>query len=289
MEESPLNTRSRNGFYSLWTLAIILCLILSLFSVLLASCTKAESDSADSTKKAAAASQAATEAQDEDAAQDVIVTPEPTATPEPISTTLAETEDQGQLYLDRFVFLGDSTTYGLTYYDVLPNTQVWTPESGTLTLSNQSAAYVVYYQSDGSSENMTIADAVARRKPEYMVITLGVNGISFMSEEEFKSQYIDLIETIQANSPDTKIICQSIFPVIDSQAPDGIDNRTINVANTWVLTVAEETGTRYLNTCEVLKDESGSLRAEYCNGDGIHLSPEGGQAVVDYIRTHGYQ
>jgi lysophospholipase L1-like esterase len=278
-----LNTRSHNSFYTIWTIVIIVCLALSIISLLFASCTKASPEQADTTQATAA------EVEAEDAQQDIIATPEPTATPEPAPTILAETEDQGQLYIDRFVFLGDSTTYGLTYYDVLPKTQVWTPESGTLTLSNQSAAYVVYYQSDGSSENMTIADAVARRKPEYMVITLGVNGISFMSEEEFKSQYIDLIETIQANSPDTKIICQSIFPVIDSQAPSGISNSAINEANTWILTVAEETGTRYLNTCEVLMDETGTLLANYCNGDGVHLSAEGGQAVVDYIRTHGYQ
>jgi lysophospholipase L1-like esterase len=263
-------------------MSIFLCLALSLFSVLLPSCTKASPETAD----AQATGSANNLTQDDEAP---LVTQDSEADQASTATTLAETDDQGQLYIDRFIFLGDSTTYGLTDYGVLPNTQIWTTESGTLSLSDQSSAYIVYYQSDGSSENMPIAAAVARRKPEYMVITLGVDGIANMSEEEFKTQYIDLIETIQSNSPDTKIICQSLFPVIDSQAPDGIDNRTINVANTWILTIAEQTGTRYLNTCEALKDDSGALRADYCDGDGVHLSQAGGQAVVDYIRTHAYQ
>ena len=60
-----------------------------------------------------------------------IPTTEPTPEPTPPPTVLGQTEDMGQDYIDRFVFLGDSTTYGLAYYDVLPHTQVWTPASGT--------------------------------------------------------------------------------------------------------------------------------------------------------------
>lgn len=218
-----------------------------------------------------------------------IPTTEPTPEPTPPPTVLGQTEDMGQDYIDRFVFLGDSTTYGLAYYDVLPHTQVWTPASGTLTLNNWAVESLDYYDGQGGSQSLSIEDAVACRQPEYLLITLGLNGISFLNEDEFKDYYTALVQAVQTTSPSTKIICNSIYPVIDAQVSSDIGNDRINAANGWIEAVAAETGTRYLNTHDVLTDESGGLRAEYCNGDGIHLNPDGFDAVLQNVRTHGYQ
>ena len=212
-------------------------------------------------------------------------TPEPTAPP----TVLGQTEDRGQDYIGRFVFLGDSTTYGLAYYDVVPETQVWTPASGTLTLSNWQIETVECYDGQGNVRSLAIADAAAERQPEYMLITLGLNGISFLDEGFFKEYYISLVQAIQDASPGTKIICNSIYPVIDAEVSSDIGNERIDAANLWIEDIAARTGTRYLNTHDGLTDENGDLRAEYCNGDGIHLSPAGFDVVLQTVRTHGYQ
>ena len=220
-------------------------------------------------------------------------TPEPTAppTPEPTAppTVLGQTEDRGQDYIDRFVFLGDSTTYGMAYYDVLPHAQVWTPASGTLTLSNWAVETVEYYDAQGQVQSLSIADAAALRQPEYMLITLGLNGISFLDEAGFTDYYTALVQAVQAASPGTRIICNSIYPVIGSQVSSDIGNDRIDAANVWIEGVAAQTGARYLNTHDSLMDENGDLRAEYCNGDGIHLSPDGFAVVLRAVRTHGYQ
>jgi len=230
-------------------------------------------------------------------------TPDPTpeVTPPPASSSsqfdlegaaiLTETEDYGQEYIDKMIFLGDSTTYGMKYYAVLSegkNTkQVWTPSNGTLTLSYQGFASIVYPE-DGSE--IPIRDAVEKSKPEYLVITLGVNGVSFMDEDYFKAEYKDLITDIQAISPDTKILCQSIFPVASNyEYLSSINNENISRANGWILEVAEETGTRFLNTASVLVGEDGWLPQEYQNGDGLHLNETSFTIVLSYIRTHGYQ
>lgn len=109
-----------------------------------------------------------------------------------------------------------------------------------------------------------------------------------MDEESFKSEYIDLIHRIQAASPNTKIICNSIYPVEASyEAKDnGINNAKINAANMWVYDIAEATGTHYIDSATVLKDANGYLVAEYGNGDGLHLSPAGFNVVLNYLRTH---
>lgn len=203
---------------------------------------------------------------------------------------LSETEDMGPEYIDKIIFLGDSTTYGMKYYGVLSggkNTkQVWTPASGTLTLSNQSFATIVYPVTD---EEIPIRDAVALEKPEMMVITLGVNGVSFMEEDYFKSEYKMLVEDIKEISPDTKIILQSIFPIASNYEYQGdINNTKILAANGWILDVAEETGVKYLDTISILLGEDGFMPQEYHNGDGLHLNEGSFNLVLDYIRTHGY-
>jgi hypothetical protein len=52
-----MNGHSRDGFYGLWTTEIILCLILSIFSVLLPSCTKAAASTGTERTNATAAVQ----------------------------------------------------------------------------------------------------------------------------------------------------------------------------------------------------------------------------------------
>lgn len=207
----------------------------------------------------------------------------------PVSSTLAQAPDAGQAYQDKIIFVGDSTTHHLKNREVLTggkNTkQVWTPTSGTLTLAYVMTAKILY---PDTGTEMTIIDAAGLKKPEIMVITLGMNGISFMDENSFKSVYTDLVLGILEKSPNTKIILQSIFPrernVNESYA--SITQDMINQGNIWVKDVAQACGVYYLDTEEVLKDDSGYLRTDYGAGDGIHISRDGYLAILQYIRTH---
>ena len=226
------------------------------------------------------------------------ITPDPTPTPFPghaqIDTNspalLRGTADMGQEYIDSITFLGDSTTYGLKAYAVLTDgkktKQVWTPSNGTLTLSYQGFVDIWYPDED---VEISIRDAVERKKPERMIITLGVNGIAFMDKDYFISEYTDLVTSIQEISPDTQIILQSIFPIASNyEYQKDINNVKICDANTWILSVAEATGVKFLNTYTVLIGDNGYMNDKYQNGDGLHLNGDGFAVVLDYIRTHGY-
>ena len=207
------------------------------------------------------------------------------------NTVLAVTADAGQEYIDKIIFLGDSTTNGLRAYSMLKDgrktTQVWTPQSGTLTLSNVSFETIVYPE---TNEQITIKEAVTRKQPEYLVITLGVNGVSFMDEEYFKSEYKGMLETVMAASPNTKIICQSIFPVARSYPSlKSINNDKIRAANKWILEVAAEVGVKFIDTYSVLADSEGWLPESYHNGDGIHLHTVSFNIELDNLRTHAYK
>ncbi len=203
------------------------------------------------------------------------------------SARLGETKDAGDDYIAKMVFIGDSTTYGLKAYDVLPGSQVWTPTSGTLALFNQSIATILY---PPTGTEIPITDAIGQSKPEYVVLTIGVNGVSMMDEESFKTQYTDLVTRIQSVSPDTKIICNSIYPVEASyEAKDnGINNEVIERANGWIESIAEATGTKFADSASALKGSDGKLVHEYGNGDGIHLCAAGFEQVINYLKTHAY-
>lgn len=205
-------------------------------------------------------------------------------------TVLTPTEDMGDDYINRIVFLGDSTTYGLKRYGMLPGgkdtNQVWTPVSGTLTLSYATFSTILYPE-DGSE--IIITEAVQKSKPDILVITLGINGISFMDESYFKSEYTKLILLIQEASPDTKIILQSIFPLAQSYVnKKSINNEKIVAANVWIADIAKNTGVKYANTASVLIGSDGYLPEEYHNGDGLHLNEISFGIELEYLRTHAY-
>ena len=271
--------------YTLWAGAIVVCLILSLFSLIFSACAKQSKP-----ETAADKNDFTIEVDNTEAAEP----PEETAAPETHSARLKQTADAGRSYLDKLIFLGDSTTYGIGYYyehgfsDTLcPPSQVWTPASGTLTLAYYDVATIVYPE---TGEELSIEDAVKRAQPEYMVITLGVNGVSFMDEDWFIRSYTDLVQIIREASPNTKIILNSIYPVAASYPhQDDINNDKINAANEWIEQIAENTGVRFLYSFESVVGPDGNLPEESQNGDGIHLTGEAFTTVMQYIRTHEYQ
>ena len=193
----------------------------------------------------------------------------------------------GQAYVDKFVFLGDSTTYGLGYYDAVSDSQVWTPASGTLTLNLWSTATIVYPE---DKSELAIKDAVTKKQPEYLLITLGVNGVSFMDEQYFITEYTSLVLAVQEASPNTKIILNSIYPVsANYPTSNGITNEKIDTANTWVERIASSTGVKFLDSESVIKDSNGAMPDSLSNDKALHLNADGCKLVINYLRTHGYQ
>ena len=215
-------------------------------------------------------------------------TEEETEPPVDDGVTLPLSPDRGIAYQDKIIFVGDSLTAHLINRGVLTDgtdtKQVWRTENNMMNLNSEITSVKIIYP--GTGEKMTIAQAAARAKPEIMVITLGTDwGVSYLSESEFKECYSALIKDIQEASPDTRIILQSIFPV--TKACVTLDNEKISTANEWVKDIAAENGCRYLNTQNVLRDDKGYLREEYCDAyDGIHLNKAAYMAILTYIRTH---
>lgn len=276
----------QEGVYFVWSASILICMLLAVFTLGFTSCKKAEPASSP----LPAAENPLPESPEAPAEPGDTPTP-PDQSAQPAGsgeTRLGETADMGQDYVDKFIFLGDSTTYGLGHYGAANKNQVWTPASGTLTLYLWNTATIVY--EDGTE--ISIVDAAAKKQPEYMLITLGVNGVATMEEKYFIEVYTALVQAIQEASPDTKIILNSIYPATArySASGTGITNEKISTANTWIERIAGTLGVKYLDSASVIKDENGNMPDSLDNGgDGLHMNGDGYQKVIDYLRTHGYQ
>lgn len=213
---------------------------------------------------------------------------------------LTPSEDAGAEYLDSIVFLGESTTYHMKSRGVLKGgfetDQVWAPQSGTLMLDQSTAHCRIVYPESG--EELDLSEALRRKKPTVMMLTFGLNGaVSNLSrgEEYFKSNYKRLISAVKENSPNSKIIIQSCFPVAKNIDPSlfSVDSATLNIyidrLNLWASELALSEGVGYLNSSEILKDEMGYLRDDFQVGDGYHLTRSAYEEILYYIRTHKYQ
>ena len=156
LQVNSMKRNAKNSMFFVWALAIAACLILVFCALIFSSCG-ARDGGVPITTEPPAQSDAPTDDGGSGSGDDV-QTSSPddgsgeggdTPTDAPVSSAvLGETEDAGQEYIDKLVFLGDSTTYGLKAYEVLTggkNTaQVWTPASGTLTLYNYATATIVF-------------------------------------------------------------------------------------------------------------------------------------------------
>lgn len=208
----------------------------------------------------------------------------PVNTPSVEDVILPLTEDAGQEYIDKIYFVGESTTSHF-YKGGISDSHILVPESKTMTLGSDILKISV------GSEGLTIPEAVKKANAEILIITLGVNNASNFKENQYKYFYGNLIRAIQKESPNTKIIIQSIFPVTKNYSDNStiITNDAIDRNNKWGKELAFEYGLRYLDTQSILKDESGGLIEKYCNDEGIHLEAEAYTEIIYYIRTHAIE
>lgn len=288
-----MKKQKSDGVYFFWSAAMLVSVLLAVFVLMFTSCSggeKKEKDSSDPSVSASAPADLDVSSQPEATDDGGAVPPDTNDQPNgdtpaaPASVVLGETEDMGQEYIDKMYFLGDSTTHGLASYEVIPEARVWTPQNGTLSLFRWNVDQISLTD-EGST--MFMNDALALKKPEYLLITLGVNGVGVLNEEQFKSYYNEMVDSLKAASPDTKIILNSIYPVGRSYAEKSITNEKINAANGWIKEIAGAKGLHYLDSGSVLKDSEGFMAQGYDNGDGLHPTKDSYDLIINYIRTHG--
>ena len=214
------------------------------------------------------------------------------------SAVLLESADFGMEYINRMIFFGESTTTHLRARGVLTGGtkthQVWADESGTKTLSSKLLSETLIYPLTG--ESLTISAALEKEQPAYLVLSFGLNNISYFinNQENYATNYNKLIDAVEKASPNTKIILQSIYPISASCDAFSVDGTTIcayiKTLNDCLKEIAAiHENVRFVDTASVLKASDGTLLSKYDSGDGVHLNTDAYREILLYLRTHAWK
>ena len=272
--------KKNDALYSFWSAALIVCLVLAVFAVIFASVVGNHSS----------ASASATPTP-------VIATP----TPPPIQTTktitsagdsdaaLPESGDAGEEYIDSIYFLGDKALNALKDESMLTGAdaskQVWVPAEGRLLMQELADTT---YRSPVTGNNAPAADIAKVNTPAVIVIFPSPDNANMVDKDEMIASYTTLIQAIQEQSPDTKIILSSLTPLAASYEFEDLTNEIIEEINTWIASAAEQNGVRYLDAYMGLLNPQGYLSEEFHDGDSMHLNADGMGVWLDYVRTHAW-
>lgn len=192
-------------------------------------------------------------------------------------------EYDSDFYLGNTIFIGDSRTHGFLSYNYFPPEQVYSMDGCTQkNIQGEKIADL------GDEELFTVDEAVGKRRPQRILLAFGVNAIATMSESEFMSSYISLVDSLKKASPESAIIIQSIMPVsmwLERQNPD-INNESIEHYNNLLYKYAADNGYYYMNTAEIMTDDDNSLDSKYDAGDGLHFNTSAYDALIEYYESH---
>lgn len=226
-----------------------------------------------------------------DASQDAA--PVQTQQPQAISPGLiAESAAVEASWFDDAVFVGDSVSLKLNYYNVksadLGGAQFLT--SGSLGSAN--ALWDVSDKSVHPSfqgEKMRVEDAVALCGAKKLYIMLGMNDVGLYGAEESAQNLVTLLALILDQSPDLEVYVQSVTPMTSTSTLKSLTNEKILAYNALVLEACEQNGWYYVDVASVMTGIDGCLPREYCSDPddmGIHFTETACALWAQYLKTH---
>lgn len=201
---------------------------------------------------------------------------------------LKESDDAGEDYINKIIFIGDKTIYQMRMYtlDGFSNShsQVWST-SDNISISKISSVNNFIYPD--TLEAMSFVDAVKRKSPQYIILTFGsYNPDGILTKEELFSGMGNFIMSLKVASPNSHIIIQSVFPTVQGYKLTTAE--TVRMYNEWFKELCSVYNLAYLDTWSALADDEGLLKEEYYDTGGYLLNENGYNTVIKYIRTHAH-
>lgn len=215
--------------------------------------------------------------------------------PTPLAGALPESGSVDASYFNDVVFIGDSVSLKLSYYeaavDKLGTAQFLT--SGSLGSGN-----ALWKVSDDSvhptyeGTKMLLEESVPLTGAKKMYIMLGMNDIALYGIDGAVTNMVTLIQKIQAAAPGITVYVQSMTPTTSTSnliSQSGHNPQNIHRYNEALAATCQSNGWKFVNVAEVMYDENGYLRREYCSDPddmGIHFTEAGCEAWISYLYTH---
>jgi lysophospholipase L1-like esterase len=197
-----------------------------------------------------------------------------TSMPELRASRLAKFEAE-PVVTGRVIFFGNSITQGGD----------WAKLTGDSTVINRGIGADVTF-----GLRTRLAD-VTRREPSRLFVLIGINDISKdIPDAVIAAEYRMLIDSVRAQSPQTKIFVQSILPLNPTvkNFPQHYDKQARVVAvNRLLRQMARETHATYIDLWPIFVDRQQHLDASL-TGDGLHLNQAGYERWVAFLKRKGY-
>ena len=198
--------------------------------------------------------------------------------------TVADSDDP----VDRMTFFGDSTTAHLALRGGIPQERVWSGVGSTVLFETVNAVKCVHLQKE--NRDLSLAEAVALKKPRILVITVGVSGgAGRLSRESFVSIYRELLLSVRKASPETKLLVQSLLPLSDQSVKHykRLTKEAVVQANGWVRELCAEMQIPYVDThAKLIDPNTGYLKPEYQNDEYMHLTAQAYEVILANLRAY---
>lgn len=186
-------------------------------------------------------------------------------------------------YFDTATFVGDSLTQGLRDYSVgIPNASYCAYQS-----ISPRAIYdgSLWPPRRGATPEVPM-DTLVASAPDNVYILLGANALSGNTTGDALIEYYSImLGEIKARLlPEVKIYIQALTPVRPGAK---YSMELVHSVNNRLAQLATENDAYFVDLTEPLAGDDGYLREEYASKlDGIHLTPAGYEAWVQYLVTH---
>lgn len=200
-----------------------------------------------------------------------------------LDAVLKEASSSDSSYASSVVYVGDDYTASLKSAGQISLNQYLGKEG--LSVSKALQESCIYFE--GDSNSYTIPQALAKMKPRRIVITLGSNDLSSgLTADAFVQDYKHMVEGFATAYSYCDIIVNSIPPVTKDSQDAAASQLLIDQYNQALAVMCNDAGYKFLNSAEVLKDETGYADTSMISGNAYTTT--GAKELVNYVVSHAY-
>jgi len=178
-------------------------------------------------------------------------------------------------FFEHAFFIGDSLSVGLLNYEFTKPENIFaqagiTPSSVTKT----------------KIDDKTVYQKVTGFDPDYIVIMLGTNGLSYLKTDDMAEKLGAFVDELKLKCPDAKITVASIPPVTkkrEDEKPEKLS--AITEYNAKLKKLAEDKAVAFADVYVLLKDETGYMSADFAEHDGLHLKKRAYPVILSAVEN----
>lgn len=200
-----------------------------------------------------------------------------------LDAVLKEGSSSDSSYASGTLYVGDEYTLSMKTAGQITLDQYLGKDG--LSVSKALQEYCIYFADDSNS--YTIPQALAKMKPRRIVVTLGSNDLSSgLSVDSFVQDYKHMLEGFSTAYSYCDIIVNAIPPVTQDSENAAANQLLIDQYNQALAVMCNDAGYKFLNSAEILKDESGFADSTLVS-DGA-FTTTGAKEMVNYVVSHAY-